>query len=312
MGVPSFFGPPAASSGPSHVGNPHGSDLVPPSSLSPSSSVVSSFAVSSPVSAHGLRKRRPMLPFSRSRRSMTFLSGPPISASPSSVSSSARFPSRSCSSLSLHPPGNQSAIQASTTESRVGEREGEATPTRVGDGEGDPLADYVRKHGGKRVIRRVLIANNGMAATKSIFSMRQWAYMELGDDKLLEFVVMATPEDMRANPEFIRRADKIVEVPGGPNRNNYANVDLICQIAVQEKVDAVWPGWGHASENPNLPRRLSELGITFIGPSATVMAALGDKIAANILAQTAGVPSIPWSGDSLKATLDSTGAIPRD
>ncbi|KYK69048.1 acetyl-CoA carboxylase ACC1 [Toxoplasma gondii TgCatPRC2] len=359
---PSFFGPPAASSGPSHVGNPRGSDLVPPSSLSPSSSVVSSFAVSSPVSAHGLRKRRPMLPFSRSRRSMTFLSGPPISASPSSVSSSARFPSRSCSSLSLHreardsprchgvscsvfespelrhstflshpvphsplsspatpasfssrsAPGNQSAIQASTTESRVGEREGEATPTRVGDGEGDPLADYVRKHGGKRVIRRVLIANNGMAATKSIFSMRQWAYMELGDDKLLEFVVMATPEDMRANPEFIRRADKIVEVPGGPNRNNYANVDLICQIAVQEKVDAVWPGWGHASENPNLPRRLSELGITFIGPSATVMAALGDKIAANILAQTAGVPSIPWSGDSLKATLDSTGAIPRD
>ncbi|PHJ25261.1 acetyl- carboxylase acc1 [Cystoisospora suis] len=177
----------------------------------------------------------------------------------------------------------------------------------------DPLADYVRRHGGKRVIRRVLIANNGMAATKSIFSMRQWAYMELGDDKLLEFVVMATPEDMRANPEYIRRADKIVEVPGGPNRNNYANVDLICKIASQEKVDAVWPGWGHASENPALPRRLKELGITFIGPSAGVMAALGDKIAANILAQTAGVPSIPWSGDSLRAQLDEkTGSIPEE
>ncbi|PFH33849.1 acetyl-CoA carboxylase ACC1 [Besnoitia besnoiti] len=176
----------------------------------------------------------------------------------------------------------------------------------------DPLAEYVKKHGGKRVIRRVLIANNGMAATKSIFSMRQWAYMELGDDKLLEFVVMATPEDMRANPEYVRRADKIVEVPGGPNRNNYANVDLICQIAAQEKVDAVWPGWGHASENPNLPRRLKELGITFIGPNAAVMAALGDKIAANILAQTAGVPSIPWSGDSLKAHLDASGSIPKE
>lgn len=80
---------------------------------------------------------------------------------------------------------------------------------------------------------------------------------------------------------------------------------------VLSQVDAVWPGWGHASENPALPRRLKELGITFIGPSAGVMAALGDKIAANILAQTAGVPSIPWSGDSLRARLDEkTGSIP--
>jgi acetyl-CoA carboxylase/biotin carboxylase 1 len=41
------------------------------------------------------------------------------------------------------------------------------------------LEDYVKERGGERVIRKVLIANNGMAATKSIISMRQWAYMEL-------------------------------------------------------------------------------------------------------------------------------------
>ena len=44
---------------------------------------------------------------------------------------------------------------------------------------------------------QVLIANNGMAATKSILSMRQWAYMELGDDRCIEFIVMATPEVRR-------------------------------------------------------------------------------------------------------------------
>lgn len=76
------------------------------------------------------------------------------------------------------------------------------------------------------------------------------------------------------------------------------------------QVDAVWPGWGHASENPALPAKLKELGVSFLGPSSSVMAALGDKIAANILAQTAGVPSIPWSGDGLTAQLDERGAIP--
>jgi len=74
-------------------------------------------------------------------------------------------------------------------------------------------------------------------------------------------------------------------VPGGKNVNNYANVNLIVNIAVREGVDAVWPGWGHASENPALPRTLKANGIQFIGPTASVMSVLGDKIAANILAQ---------------------------
>ncbi|CAM9607653.1 unnamed protein product, partial [Laminaria digitata] len=102
------------------------------------------------------------------------------------------------------------------------------------------------------------------------------------------------------------------QVPGGKNSNNYANVDLIVETAIKQGVDAVWPGWGHASENPDLPTRLSAEGIKFIGPTAPVMAVLGDKIAANILAQTAKVPSIPWSGDGLEAVLTSEGTIPAE
>ena len=171
---------------------------------------------------------------------------------------------------------------------------------------------YVRERGGNKLIRRILIANNGMAATKSMLSMRQWAYMEFGDEKAIEFVAMATPEDLKANAEFIKLADSFVEVPAGKNSNNYANVDVIVDIAKSKGVDAVWPGWGHASENPRLPDTLAENGIKFIGPNSKVMAALGDKIAANILAQTAGVASIPWSGDGLTAKLDETGAIPKE
>ena len=174
------------------------------------------------------------------------------------------------------------------------------------------LQQYIKDLGGKRVLRKWLIANNGMAATKAILSLRQWAYLELGLDNAFEFVVMATPEDLEANAEFIRLANTYIEVPGGKNVNNYANVDLIVEIAKSQGVDAVWPGWGHASENPSLPMQLKDLGITFVGPTSPVMSVLGDKIAANILAQTAGVPSIPWSGDGLQADLGPDGTIPKE
>ncbi|KAH8045219.1 acetyl-CoA carboxylase [Aureococcus anophagefferens] len=98
---------------------------------------------------------------------------------------------------------------------------------------------------------------------------------------------MASAQDLDANAEFVRLADRVVEVPSGSNKNNYANVELIIDIAVKESVDAVWPGWGHASENPELPDGLAARGIVFIGPDGGPMRALGDKIAASILAQDA-------------------------
>ena len=48
-----------------------------------------------------------------------------------------------------------------------------------------------------------------------------------------KFVVMATKEDMNANAEYIRMGDEIVDVPGGPNNNNYANVMLIVELAMR-------------------------------------------------------------------------------
>ena len=78
--------------------------------------------------------------------------------------------------------------------------------------------DFVDKKGGKRTIQKILVANNGMAATKAIMSMRQWAYNNLGDERAIEFVAMATRDDLNANAEFIRLADTFVEVPSGSNK----------------------------------------------------------------------------------------------
>lgn len=128
---------------------------------------------------------------------------------------------------------------------------------------------YVKSRGGNQVIRRILIANNGMAATKTIMSIRNWCYKTFGtqrgripscvmlqlarlcglccatgDERAIQFVVMATPDDLGANAEFIRRADEFVEVPGGSNANNYANVQLIVDLCISQNVDAVMVGWG--------------------------------------------------------------------
>ena len=56
------------------------------------------------------------------------------------------------------------------------------------------ITEYIKLRGGKNQISRVLIANNGIAAVKAIRSIRRWAYETFGNDRLVEFVVMATPQ----------------------------------------------------------------------------------------------------------------------
>lgn len=67
-------------------------------------------------------------------------------------------------------------------------------------------------------------------------------------------------------------------------------------VFLVHQVQAVWAGWGHASENPKLPELLIKNSIAFIGPPEKAMWALGDKIASSIVAQTADIPTLSWSG----------------
>ncbi|GBG75894.1 hypothetical protein CBR_g21136 [Chara braunii] len=175
------------------------------------------------------------------------------------------------------------------------------------------VAEYCRALGGRRPINSVLIANNGIAAVKFIRSIRSWAYETFGVERAVLLVAMATPEDMRVNAEHIRMADLFVEVPGGSNNNNYANVHLIAEVAERTGADAVWPGWGHASENPDLPDALAARGIVFLGPPSRAMSALGDKVGSTLIAQAAGVPTLPWSGSAVGMPFDCcSDPIPRD
>jgi acetyl-CoA carboxylase/biotin carboxylase 1 len=95
---------------------------------------------------------------------------------------------------------------------------------------------FCRSLGGKKPIHSILVANNGMAAVKFMRSIRTWAYETFGTDKAILLVAMATPEDMRINAEHIRIADQFVEVPGGTNNNNYANVQLIVEVCTLNSI----------------------------------------------------------------------------
>ncbi|XP_053558098.1 acetyl-CoA carboxylase 2 isoform X2 [Bombina bombina] len=169
-------------------------------------------------------------------------------------------------------------------------------------------AEFVTRFGGNRIIDKVLIANNGIAAVKCMRSIRRWSYEMFRNERAIRFVVMVTPEDLKANAEYIKMADHYVPVPGGANNNNYANVELIVDIAKRIPVQAVWAGWGHASENPKLPDLLQKQNIAFLGPPSQAMWALGDKVASTIVAQTVGIPTLSWSGDGLKLEVNSEDA----
>ncbi len=106
------------------------------------------------------------------------------------------------------------------------------------------VKDFVQAHDGHSVITsvcravdktcagsaadtafQVLIANNGIAAVKEIRSVRKWAYETFGDERAIQFTVMATPEDLQANADYIRMADQYVEVRANSPRKRDRTFD---------------------------------------------------------------------------------------
>ena len=79
--------------------------------------------------------------------------------------------------------------------------------------------------------------------------------------------------------------------------DTFSHADTFICLSFFEQ--AVWAGWGHASENPKLPELLHKYNLVFIGPPEHAMWSLGDKIASSIVAQTADVPTLPWSGSGI-------------
>ncbi|MFW5979187.1 MAG: pyruvate carboxylase [Halanaerobium sp.] len=131
--------------------------------------------------------------------------------------------------------------------------------------------------------KRVLVANRGEIAIRVIRACK-----ELG----IRTVAIYSEEDRTAL--FRTKADEAYQI--GNNKGPieaYLAIDEIIDLAIKKDVDAIHPGYGFLSENPEFVRQCEEAGIKFIGPNAEVMEKLGDKIKSKILAQEFGVPTIP-------------------
>lgn len=137
---------------------------------------------------------------------------------------------------------------------------------------------------------KVLVANRGEIAVRAFRA----AY-ELGASTVAVF-----PYEDR-NSEHRMKADEayMIGEEGHPVRA-YLSVEEILRVAKESGADAIYPGYGFLSENPDLARACAEAGITFIGPKADVLELAGNKVQALAAARNAGIPVL----DSTRPSAD--------
>ncbi len=140
-------------------------------------------------------------------------------------------------------------------------------------------------------MKKLLVANRSEIAIRV---MR--AASELG----LNTVAVYSYEDRFSLHRF--KADEAYRVGpehGGEPVKSYLNIPALMDIAVQNGVDAIHPGYGFLSENPDFARACQEHGIAFVGPKPEHLDMLGDKTAAKRIADRANVPTVPGSARAL-------------
>ena len=146
------------------------------------------------------------------------------------------------------------------------------------------------------MFRAVAVANRGEIAVRVVRTLRAMG---------IRSVVMFTDPDRDAI--HVRVADEAVHI-GGPFA--YLDVDAVVAAAVRAGADALHPGYGFLSENAALAEACESAGITFVGPPAAAIRAMGDKINAKQLVSTAGVPVVPGKdGRSLDDAALETAAV---
>ncbi|MBX5483539.1 MAG: acetyl-CoA carboxylase biotin carboxylase subunit [Myxococcaceae bacterium] len=133
-------------------------------------------------------------------------------------------------------------------------------------------------------IRKILVANRGEIAIRVMRTCK-----EMG------IATVAVYSEADRSALHVRTADQAICVGPPPSRESYLVGAKIIDAAKRTGADAIHPGYGFLSENPNFVRMCEAAGITFIGPPASAMEAMGEKTRARANMIKAGVPVVPGS-----------------
>lgn len=136
---------------------------------------------------------------------------------------------------------------------------------------------------------KILIANRGEIALRILRACK-----ELG----LRTVAIYSQADR--DSLHVRYADEAICIGQAPSSNSYLNIPAIISAAEITDVDAIHPGYGFLAENTHFAEICESCNITFIGPTPENMRLMGDKMAARISMQKAGLPIVPGSTDVVK------------
>ena len=137
---------------------------------------------------------------------------------------------------------------------------------------------FVEKMNSKR-INKVLVANRGEIAVRIIKTLRR-----------LHIASVAVFADNDANALHRRMADEAYPLGDGMLKDTYLNIQKIIDAALDAGADAIHPGYGFLSENPELAEACAANNLIFIGPDAEVIRLMGNKIAARNIAIKEGIP----------------------
>jgi acetyl-CoA/propionyl-CoA carboxylase biotin carboxyl carrier protein len=146
-------------------------------------------------------------------------------------------------------------------------------------------------------MKSLLVANRGEIAVRVIRTAREMGIRTI-----------AIYSELDRDAPHVDLADEAWNVGPAPAAGSYLNQQRILQIAHEAGAEAIHPGYGFLSENPDFARAVSNEGIIWVGPPASAIEAMGDKITSRRNAEQSGVPTVPGVTEPI-TTVDEVAAV---